>query len=218
VILGKFHVLIGSLIEVLPQRPVLLDDLLVLLLHFSLQEVNGRELHYLVGRVLRGILLGIPGLDFVLLAAIGKDLGLLSLELLIKELLLLPILLNHGFLLHVPIEGSLRECIMVEIELLQLLWGRGQDVLPVQPANEVRVLVEPVLLQELVHDHPSGWQAVKAVVLIVLIPELVNADDLPADGLILLFDVPLTPFGTLACYGEYGTLQLEEKLSFKLVH
>ena len=107
---------------------------------------------------------------------------------------------------------------MVKIELLQLLWGRGQDVLPVEPANEVWVLVEPVLLQELIHDHPSGWQPVKAVVLIVLIAKLVNAHDLPADGLILLFDVPLAPLGTLACYGEDGTLQFEKKLSFKLVH
>ena len=59
-ILGQFHVLIGSRIEVLPQGPVLLDDLLVLLLHFALQEVDGRELHDLIRRVLRGILLGVP--------------------------------------------------------------------------------------------------------------------------------------------------------------
>jgi hypothetical protein len=107
---------------------------------------------------------------------------------------------------------------MVKIELLQLLWGRGQDVLSVEPANEVRVLMEPVLLQELVHDHPSGWKPVKAVVLIVLIAKLVNPNDLPANGLILLFDVPLAPLRTLTCYGEDRTLQLEEKLSFKLVH
>ena len=70
-ILGELHVLIGSLVEVLPQRPVLLNDLLILLLHFALQEVNGRELYDLIRRVLRGILLGIPGLNLVLLAAIG---------------------------------------------------------------------------------------------------------------------------------------------------
>jgi hypothetical protein len=77
-------------------------------------------------------------------------LGLISLELFIKEIFLTFILFKHCLLLFVPGKSSLLKGIMIEIQLFQFFWGRRQDVLAMQPAYEVRVLMEPILLQELV--------------------------------------------------------------------
>jgi len=62
-----------------------------------------------------------------------------------------------------------------------------------KPCCEVRIIHELVLLKELIDNHSASWQSVKAVILVVFVPKLVNAYNLPANSLILLLDVPLTP-------------------------
>jgi hypothetical protein len=62
-----------------------------------------------------------------------------------------------------------------------------------KPCCEVRIIHELVLLKELIDNHSTSWQSVKAVILVVFVPKLVYAYNLPANGLILLLDIPLTP-------------------------
>ncbi len=95
---------------------------------------------------------------------------------------------------------------MIKVQLLQLFRGRREDVLAVKPTDEVRVLMEPVFFQEFVQDHTSGWQPVETVILIIFIPEFVNAHDFSSNGLVLLLDVPLPPFGASACERHDGIL------------
>ena len=87
---------------------------------------------------------------------------------------------------------------MIQIELFQFFGGGWQDILPVEPADEVRVLIEPIFLHKFVNNHATGRQAMKTIVLVVFISEFVHSHDLSANGLVLLLDVPLTPLRSLA--------------------
>ena len=69
-----------------------------------------------------------------------------SIKLLVKFFLFPSVLIHQQFLLIVPGQGPLREYVMIQIKLLKFFRSRGQNILAVEPAEEVRVRVEPVFI------------------------------------------------------------------------
>ena len=60
-------------------------------------------------------------------------------------------------LIPVPLYSSLDEGIVLQVKLLELLWGWSHNVLLSEPADEVRVLMELVGIKPLVEDNASCW-------------------------------------------------------------
>jgi len=198
-ILRQLHVLIRSLIKILPQFLILLHHLLILLLHLSLQQIYRTHLDYLLRTILRRVLLRLPRLHLIPFLPVLPNLRLLPLVLLIQLFLLPLVLLHHGSLFLIPAQSALLKRLMLQVQLLQFLRCRRQDLLAVEPGHKVRVLVETILFQETVEDHATCRETVEGVVLVVFVAEFVNTYDLTTDGLVFLLDVPLTPTRTLAC-------------------
>ena len=95
---------------------------------------------------------------------------------------------------------------MLQVELLELLGRRRKDLLAVEPGHKVGVLVETVLLKEAIEDHTTRGEPVERVVLVVFVAKFVYTYDFSTDGLIFLFNVPLTPKRALACYAKQSLL------------
>lgn len=61
-----------------------------------------------------------------------------------------------------------------------------------KPADEMRVDVELVSVEELVEHHALGWQAMITVVLVILVAELVYSHHFSPECLIHVLLVPLS--------------------------
>jgi hypothetical protein len=100
---------------------------------------------------------------------------------------------------------------MIQVQFLKLLRRRGEDVLALEPAHEVGVLVEPIFCQKFVEYHAPGGEAVEAVVLVVLVAKLIDSNDLSPYRIVFLLYVPLAPSRALIPQVQYKVLETRKE-------
>ena len=95
---------------------------------------------------------------------------------------------DHVDLLVVPFDTTFYKGVVLDVELFQGLWSRGNLLVATKPTEEVRVLLElVVLLVEVIKHNSTSWDTMIREVLEVGVAKLICSDKFTTKAVVFTF-------------------------------